>query len=118
LEQLLLHGASAEEQNPLARQLRIRQYPQPLNIEDDMNLADISKLGVANPFKTRYDNFIGGKFVPPVKGEYFAISRRSPACLSARSHAPPPRMSSWRWTPRTQPRLHGARLRRPSAPIS
>ena len=37
-----------------------------------MNLADISKLGVANPFKTRYDNFIGGKFVPPVKGEYFA----------------------------------------------
>ena len=37
-----------------------------------MNLADISKLGVANPFKIRYDNFIGGKFVPPVKGEYFA----------------------------------------------
>jgi len=37
-----------------------------------MNLADISKLGVANPFKTRYDNFIGGKFVPPTKGEYFA----------------------------------------------
>jgi aldehyde dehydrogenase len=36
-----------------------------------MNLADISKLGVANPFKARYDNFIGGKFVAPVKGEYF-----------------------------------------------
>jgi aldehyde dehydrogenase len=36
-----------------------------------MNLADISKLGVANPFKQRYDNYIGGKFVPPVKGEYF-----------------------------------------------
>jgi aldehyde dehydrogenase len=36
-----------------------------------MNLADISKLGVANPFKQRYDNFIGGKFVAPVKGEYF-----------------------------------------------
>ena len=28
-----------------------------------MNLADISKLGVANPFKQRYDNYIGGKFV-------------------------------------------------------
>jgi len=36
-----------------------------------MNLADISKLGVRDPFKQRYDNFIGGKFVPPVKGEYF-----------------------------------------------
>ncbi len=36
-----------------------------------MNMADISKLGVPNPFKGRYDNFIGGKFVPPVKGEYF-----------------------------------------------
>ena len=36
-----------------------------------MNLADISKLGIKNPFKQRYDNFIGGKFVPPVKGEYF-----------------------------------------------
>ena len=22
-------------------------------------------------FKKRYDNFIGGKWVPPVKGEYF-----------------------------------------------
>jgi len=36
-----------------------------------MNLADISKLGIKNPFKQRYENFIGGKFVPPVKGEYF-----------------------------------------------
>jgi aldehyde dehydrogenase len=36
-----------------------------------MNLADISKLGVANPFKERYDNYIGGKFVAPVKGLYF-----------------------------------------------
>ncbi len=25
----------------------------------------------ASPFKTRYDNFIGGKFVPPVNGRYF-----------------------------------------------
>ncbi|MBR9842295.1 MAG: aldehyde dehydrogenase [Rhodobacteraceae bacterium] len=25
----------------------------------------------ASPFKSRYDNFIGGKFVPPVGGEYF-----------------------------------------------
>jgi hypothetical protein len=27
---------------------------------------------IAKPsFKDKYDNFIGGKFVPPVKGEYF-----------------------------------------------
>jgi len=37
-----------------------------------MNMADISKLGISNPFKNRYDNFIGGKFVAPVKGDYFA----------------------------------------------
>ena len=36
-----------------------------------MNLADITKLGVANPFKPRYGNYIGGTFVAPVKGAYF-----------------------------------------------
>ncbi|HET9650641.1 MAG TPA: aldehyde dehydrogenase [Usitatibacter sp.] len=36
-----------------------------------MDLANIAKLGVRNPFRTRYDNFIGGKWTPPVKGEYF-----------------------------------------------
>src|SRR5438128_9144354 len=36
-----------------------------------MDLADISKLGVKNPFRARYDNFIGGKWTPPVKGAYF-----------------------------------------------
>ena len=33
-----------------------------------MNLADISHLGIQNPFKSRYDNFIGGKFVAPEIG--------------------------------------------------
>jgi aldehyde dehydrogenase len=32
---------------------------------------DLSSLGVDNPFKRRYDNFIGGRFVPPVDGQYF-----------------------------------------------
>jgi aldehyde dehydrogenase len=58
--------------------------------EDDMNLADISKLGVANPFRQRYDNYIGGKFVAPTKGEYFVnvtpISGQ-PFCEIARSTA-------------------------------
>ena len=34
-------------------------------------LFDLSRLGIESPFKKRYDNFIGGRFVPPVKGEYF-----------------------------------------------
>jgi hypothetical protein len=73
------------------------QYPQPRSAasqpkqkEDDMNLADISKLGVANPFKQRYDNYIGGKFVAPVKGEYFANVTPitgQPFCEVARSTA-------------------------------
>ncbi len=33
---------------------------------------DLTKLGVENPFKRRYDNFIGGAFVPPKQGRYFA----------------------------------------------
>jgi aldehyde dehydrogenase len=39
---------------------------------ETQELFDIARLGVANPFKKRYDNFIGGRFVPPVGGEYFA----------------------------------------------
>ena len=89
------------------------------NLEDDMNLADISKLGIANPFKQRYDNYIGGKFVAPVKGEYFdnITPDHRPAVLRS-CRAPPPKTSSWRWMPRTRPRTHGARPRRPSAPTS
>jgi aldehyde dehydrogenase len=55
-----------------------------------MNLADISKLGVANPFKQRYDNYIGGRFLAPVKGEYFANVTPitgQPFCEVARSSA-------------------------------
>jgi aldehyde dehydrogenase len=33
---------------------------------------DFSRLGVESPFQKRYDNYIGGKFVPPVNGKYFA----------------------------------------------
>jgi aldehyde dehydrogenase len=64
--------------------------PNPIENEDDMNLADISKLGVANPFRQRYDNYIGGQFVPPVKGEYFpnvTPITGQPFCEVARSTA-------------------------------
>ena len=39
---------------------------------EKQDLYDLSKLGIDSPFKKRYDNFIGGKFIPPVKGQYFA----------------------------------------------
>jgi aldehyde dehydrogenase len=43
----------------------------PPAVLEHQTLFDFSALGVQNPFKKRYDNFIGGKFVPPVDGEYF-----------------------------------------------
>lgn len=55
-----------------------------------MNMAEISNLGISNPFKTRYDNFIGGKFVPPTKGAYFENVSPvfgKPFCEVARSTA-------------------------------
>jgi len=36
-----------------------------------MNMAEIAQLGVNNPYKQQYDNFIGGQWVPPAGGEYF-----------------------------------------------
>jgi aldehyde dehydrogenase len=53
-------------------------------------LYDLTRLGIESPFRKRYDNYIGGKFVPPVKGEYFPnISPvvGSPFCEIARSSA-------------------------------
>ena len=38
-----------------------------------MSLALLKGLGVKIPYKTKYDNFIGGKWVAPVKGEYFDV---------------------------------------------
>src|SRR5690625_7734959 len=41
--------------------------------ETTMKLTDLKQYGieVAFPFKKRYDNYIGGQWVPPVAGEYF-----------------------------------------------
>ena len=38
-----------------------------------MSLDLLKGLGVKIPYKAKYDNFIGGKFVAPVKGEYFDV---------------------------------------------
>jgi aldehyde dehydrogenase len=39
---------------------------------DTKSLYDFRKLGVESPYRARYDNYIGGAFTPPVKGQYFA----------------------------------------------
>ncbi|WP_417259701.1 aldehyde dehydrogenase [Celeribacter sp.] len=36
-----------------------------------MNVQSKPDSKYVNPFKAKYDNFIGGKFVPPVNGKYF-----------------------------------------------
>ncbi|MEZ0332069.1 MAG: aldehyde dehydrogenase [Methylophilaceae bacterium] len=36
-----------------------------------MSLESLKNLGVAHPFKAKYDNYIGGKWVAPVDGQYF-----------------------------------------------
>ncbi len=38
-----------------------------------MSLDLLKGLGVKIPYKAKYDNFIGGKWVAPVKGEYFDV---------------------------------------------
>ncbi len=38
-----------------------------------MSVDALKKLGVTIPYKSKYDNFIGGKWVAPVKGEYFDV---------------------------------------------
>lgn len=36
-----------------------------------MSQIDFAKLGVENPYKKQYGNYIGGQWVPPVDGQYF-----------------------------------------------
>lgn len=38
-----------------------------------MSLDILKGLGVKHPYKAKYDNFIGGKWVAPTKGEYFDV---------------------------------------------
>lgn len=36
-----------------------------------MSFANLSNLGLANPYKTKYANFIGGTWLAPIDGQYF-----------------------------------------------
>ena len=58
--------------------------------EDTMLHQVIETLNARVALRPRYDNFIGGKWVPPVKGEYFdniSPITGKPVCEIARSHA-------------------------------
>src|SRR5271166_6418367 len=55
-----------------------------------VQVQGLEGLGVTSPFKTTYDNFIGGKWVAPVGGEYFdnvSPITGHPFCRIARSKA-------------------------------
>ncbi len=36
-----------------------------------MDMAEMRNLGIANPFKKQYGNYIGGQWVAPIDGQYF-----------------------------------------------
>ena len=38
-----------------------------------MSLDILKGMGVKIPYKAKYDNYIGGKWVAPVKGQYFDV---------------------------------------------
>jgi aldehyde dehydrogenase len=42
-----------------------------LNGDDFMDMAEMRNLGIANPFKKQYGNYIGGEWVAPIDGQYF-----------------------------------------------
>ena len=54
-----------------------------------MAYTTLNNLGIKSPYKEKYDNFIGGKWVKPVDGKYFEnitpISGK-PFCEVARSN--------------------------------
>jgi aldehyde dehydrogenase len=60
--------------------------------------------GAKIAYKAQYNNFIGGKWVAPVKGQYF---RRDHPGQRQGLHPGrplgPPKTSNWRWTPPTPP---------------
>ncbi len=82
---------------------------------EQQKLYDFSRLGIKSPFAKRYDNYIGGKFVPPTKVNISRTSARSSAHRLPRSHDPQPRTSISRLTRRTKLAKPGEKPRQQSA---
>ena len=73
--------------------------------------------GAKIAYKARYDNFIGGKFVAPVKGQYFDVITPISGTVTRGQHVPAPKTLIWRWTlPMLRP-TPGARPMPPAAPM-
>ena len=65
--------------------------------------------GAKIQFKAHYDNFIGGQFVPPVKGQYFDVITPVSGTVYTKALAPPPKTSKRRSTLRMPRPTRGAR---------
>lgn len=73
-----------------------------------MRYAHPGSEGAIVSFKARYGNYIGGEFVPPVKGQYFTNTSPVNGQPIAEFPAPPPRTSTRPSTPPTPPPTPGA----------
>ncbi len=73
-----------------------------------MRYAHPGSEGAIVSFKARYGNYIGGEFVPPVKGQYFTNTSPVNGQPIAEFPVPPPRTSTRPSTPPTPPPTPGA----------
>lgn len=73
-----------------------------------MRYAHPGTEGAKVSFKNRYGNYIGGEFVPPVKGEYFTNTSPVNGQPIAEFPALLPKTSTRHWTLPTLPPTPGA----------
>ncbi len=67
---------------------------------------------VARPaFKDHYDNFIGGEWIAPVKGQYFENISPIDGQSFTRVCGREKKISTWLWMPRTRHLKHGRAAR-------
>lgn len=81
-----------------------------------MRYAHPGTEGAKVSFKSRYGNYIGGEFVPPVKGQYFENTSPVNGKLIAEFPVPLPKTSIRRSTPPTPLPTPGAALQCRTAP--
>ena len=75
--------------------------------------------GSAMTYASRYDNYIGGEYVPPSSGQYFEnITPVTGQVVLTRWHVGTRRTSSSPWKRRTPPPRPGATPARPSGRTS
>ena len=98
---------------------RIDAGPQALSTHGDTPNdphAAPAPLAPRSPTKPQYDNFIGGKWVAPVKGQYFDVITPTTGKVYTQAARSTQKTSNWRWTPPTPPPTSGQDRRRRRAP--